>query len=377
MADNVAITAGTGTSIAADEVVDGTLGTVKVQYVKIMDATLDGTSKAAVGANGLKVDPSGATSPVSVASGQIVDAAIATLGAKADAKNTATDTTSVSAMSVLKQISASVQAPPSQAVTNAGTFAVQATLAASSGTDIGKLTANQSVNMAQVAGTTTDTNSGVKSAGTIRVVLATDQPALTNKLLVTPDSVALPANQSVNVSQINGVTALMGNGVTGTGSQRVTIASDNTAFSVNAVQSGTYTVQPGNTPNSTPWLVANSPATSGGCLMSKLVSAASTNATSLKASAGQLYMVTASNINASARYLKFYNKASSPTVGTDTPVLTFLIPGNASGAGTNIPVPDTGLAFGTGIAYAITTGATDADTGAVAANDIIVNIAYK
>ena len=45
---------------------------------------------------------------------------------------------------------------------------------------------------------------------------------------------ALSANQSVNKAQINGVTPLMGNGVTGTGSQRVTIASDNTAFAVNA-----------------------------------------------------------------------------------------------------------------------------------------------
>lgn len=44
---------------------------------------------------------------------------------------------------------------------------------------------------------------------------------------------ALSANQSVNVAQINGITPLMGNGVTGTGSQRVTIASDNTAFTVN------------------------------------------------------------------------------------------------------------------------------------------------
>jgi hypothetical protein len=92
----------------------------------------------------------------------------------------------------------------------------------------------------------------------LRVVLATDQPQLSNKLLVTPDSVALPANQSVNVSQINGVTPLMGNGTTGTGSQRVTIASDNTAFTVNAAQSGTWTVQPGNTANTTPWLVTDS-----------------------------------------------------------------------------------------------------------------------
>lgn len=101
--------------------------------------------------------------------------------------------------------------------------------------------ANASTNVAQVAGTATDVNSGNKSAGTIRVVLATDQPALTNKLLVTPDSVALPANQSVNISQINAVTPLMGNGVTGTGSPRVTIASDNTPFPVYLDEKSTIT----------------------------------------------------------------------------------------------------------------------------------------
>jgi len=63
-------------------------------------------------------------------------------------------------------------------------------------------------------------------------------------------------NTAMNIAQINGVTPLMGNGVTGTGSQRVTIASDNTAFSVNAIQSGTWTVQPGNTANTTPWLAS-------------------------------------------------------------------------------------------------------------------------
>lgn len=56
MSDNVAVTAGSGTTVAADEVVDGTLGTVKVQFVKLMDGTLDGTTKVAAGANGLAVD---------------------------------------------------------------------------------------------------------------------------------------------------------------------------------------------------------------------------------------------------------------------------------------------------------------------------------
>ena len=76
---------------------------------------------------------------------------------------------------------------------------------------------------------------------------------------------SLAANQSVNVAQINGVTPLMGNGVTGTGSPRVTIASDNTAFTVNAAQSGTWTVQPGNTANTTPWLVIGNVANGAAC----------------------------------------------------------------------------------------------------------------
>src|SRR6266704_1257508 len=54
-------------------------------------------------------------------------------------------------------------------------------------------------------------------------------------------TVSITANSAVNVAQINGVTPLMGNGVTGTGSQRVTIASDNTAFSVNATLSAETT----------------------------------------------------------------------------------------------------------------------------------------
>jgi hypothetical protein len=103
----------------------------------------------------------------------------------------------------------------------------------------------------------------------------------------------------------------------------------------------------------------------------RLISAASTNATSLKASAGTLYSITAINLNAAVRYLKLYNKASSPTVGTDTPVATIPIPASATGAGFTVAFP-LGFDFATGIAYALTTGAADADTGAVAANEIFL-----
>ena len=56
----------------------------------------------------------------------------------------------------------------------------------------------------------------------------------------TTNLVALAANQSVNVAQINGVTTTMGNGASGTGVQRVTIASDSTG--VVGLNSGTNTI---------------------------------------------------------------------------------------------------------------------------------------
>lgn len=51
------------------------------------------------------------------------------------------------------------------------------------------------INQVQVNGATVDTNSGVKSAGTQRFVLATDQPALTTPLPVAPNSTTPATNQ--------------------------------------------------------------------------------------------------------------------------------------------------------------------------------------
>jgi hypothetical protein len=66
MADNVPITPGSGKTIAADELTDATLGTVEVQFLKLMDGTLDSSNKAVVSSAGaLKVDNSGVTQPVS------------------------------------------------------------------------------------------------------------------------------------------------------------------------------------------------------------------------------------------------------------------------------------------------------------------------
>lgn len=115
--------------------------------------------------------------------------------------------------------------------------------------------------------------------------------------------------------------------------------------------------------------------TTGGATAAKLVSAATTNATSLKASAGTLYGGRAFNSGASPAFLKFYNKASAPTVGTDVPVLVIGIPAGQSvdfGIGNSV-----GINFATGIAYAITGGMADNDTTAVALNQVCLAMSYS
>jgi len=104
-----------------------------------------------------------------------------------------------------------------------------------------------------------------------------------------------------------------------------------------------------------------------------LSSAATTNANSVKASSGDIFKIIGNNTVASKRYLKLYNKASAPTVGTDTPVLTFVLPASLA---FDISISN-GSYFSTGIAYAITGAAADADTTAIGAGDIeCLNIGY-
>lgn len=102
-------------------------------------------------------------------------------------------------------------------------------------------------------------------------------------------------------------------------------------------------------------------------------SAASVNATSAKASAGRIFTIIAYNTTASTIYLKVYNKASAPTVGSDTPILTLPIP---PGGGLAIDWAK-GFYCSTGIAYALTTSVADAGSAAVGAGDVTgLNVVY-
>ena len=110
----------------------------------------------------------------------------------------------------------------------------------------------------------------------------------------------------------------------------------------------------------------------GPVVQRQLEGAASTNATLVKSSAGTIGSVTGSNTNAAVRYLKVYNKATAPTVGTDTPLRTIMLPPNGT---VHLDFPK-GLRTSLGIGIGMTTGAAVADTGAVAAAEVISGMEY-
>ncbi len=103
------------------------------------------------------------------------------------------------------------------------------------------------------------------------------------------------------------------------------------------------------------------------------ISAASTNATSVKAAAAQVGSIILANSHATAwRYAKFYNKSSAPTVGTDVPLMIIAIPPQDTITIHN----QAGLRFITGLAYAITALPAITDTTAIGADEVIVNLIY-
>lgn len=132
-----------------------------------------------------------------------------------------------------------------------------------------------------------------------------------------------------------------------------------TTFDVNVVSSVATTTNATSTPVSGTRFALNS--------------AATTNATSVKASAGRLFTLAASNSGAAAAFVKLYNKATAPTVGTDVPVLT--VPVGAS-AVLAINLGALGHSFSLGIALAITNLVADTDATAVAASQVKVIAEY-
>lgn len=107
-----------------------------------------------------------------------------------------------------------------------------------------------------------------------------------------------------------------------------------------------------------------------------VVTTASTNAANIKNAAGNLFQISISNPTATAAYVKLYNKASSPTVGTDVPVITIAIPATAAGVGEKVyTFGQVGMRFATGISIAVTAAAAATDTGNAVAG-VQINATY-
>lgn len=140
----------------------------------------------------------------------------------------------------------------------------------------------------------------------------------------TTNLVALAANQSVNVAQMSGIAIAMNTGTRSTGTQRVTIATDDV---VPASQSGTWTVQPGNTANTTPWLTQPTPVVTATPLSVSLTDALVATPVSVKSSSGRLFGYHIYNPNTSTIYVHFYDTASgSVSVGTTTRRISVAVP---------------------------------------------------
>jgi len=138
---------------------------------------------------------------------------------------------------------------------------------------------------------------------------------------------------------------------------------------------GTYT---GDVSPSTPLPVADDVRATGGASMHHRVATATDNV-NVKSSAGTVYGVTIANELAAMMYLKLFNSASAPTLGSGTPVITLACAAgvtNTEGGTASYQFPK-GLAFSSGIGFTLGLDEEDASASAVTADKVVINIQYK
>jgi hypothetical protein len=111
------------------------------------------------------------------------------------------------------------------------------------------------------------------------------------------------------------------------------------------------------------------PATGGPALFTNNTGAA----TVVKASSGTIYAINANNTTAAARYVRLFQKATAPTLGTDVPSVVVTVP---AGSSKEISYASGGLVFGSGIGVAVTTDAAQLGSTAATAGDVQVTISY-
>lgn len=211
--DAVSLPLPTGASTAAKQPALGTAGTASTDVL-----TVQGIDSMTA----LKVDGSAVTQPVS---GIVTAQQSTATNLKAQAENYQGGT-AVGAGNPL-QVTLANTGSNATAVKVDGSAVTQPV----SGTV--SITANSSVNVAQVNGVTTATGSGIMGTGVQRVAIASDNDAVTVKqatgtnLHVVTDSGTITTVSTVtNLSQMSGTAISMNTGVRDAGTQRVTIATN-------------------------------------------------------------------------------------------------------------------------------------------------------
>ena len=199
-----------------------------------------------------------------------------------------------------------------------------------------------------------------------------------NPLPVTVDvadlaGLATSAKQDTIIGHVDGLETLIGTTNTTLSSVKTAVELIDNAISGTEMQVDVVAALP--TGGNFIGQVANAQTLTSGSTAYVLISAASTNATVVKASQGCVTTITATNVHATdIRYLKLYNKATAPTVGTDTPVQVYALA--PLGGGVAITFLD-GLQFSLGICFALTTGIAHTDVAAIGANDVAVSLSYR
>lgn len=123
-------------------------------------------------------------------------------------------------------------------------------------------------------------------------------------------------------------------------------------------------------------IVTTQPHTAGGETGYHLVSAATTNATVVKASPGKVYSLTLTSA-AGTRFFKFVDKSSTPTAGGEAVKFSVgLFAASSSHENYTMTWPN-GLEFTNGISFYTVTTMADSGSTAIGANDLSIEISYK
>mgnify|MGYP003669284721 CR=1 FL=1 len=105
----------------------------------------------------------------------------------------------------------------------------------------------------------------------------------------------------------------------------------------------------------------------------KVISAVGVNATSVQAGASNINFILIVSKAATPRFVKFYDKATAPVVGTDVPKYTFPLAVGAS----PIQAPPQGFSFTDGFAYAIDLSVEDSgSTPFTVAGEVVMMLEY-